>query len=80
MYSYLLRGEAVEDFVFYTYTHIQPMKLRGPPPLLVRAGTRFGVRPASDNRTMIFILADDPTRTISISHVEADLLARGLSL
>jgi hypothetical protein len=80
MYAFLLSKVFGEDrYEFFTYNGKQPVmvEFRGKP-IPIKKGTRFGVRPSSNKKSIRLIFPNDKTRVITIDLATANKLANNL--
>ena len=81
MYSFLVESRVLpeKDYQFFDYKGNKPgtIEYRGKP-VEIKKGTRFGVRPSTNGKSIRLIFPKEPTRVFTISLDVAKQLAKGL--
>lgn len=81
MYSFLLESRVLPaaDYEFFTYTGRNKVEVsfRGKP-IEISKGTRFGVRPSTNGKSIRLIFPDEATKVITIDLDTAKKLAKGV--
>ena len=81
MYSFLLESRVLpdKDYEFFTYHRAKKVdvSLRGKP-ITISKGTRFGVRPSTNGKSIRLIFPDEATKVITIDLETAKKLAKGI--
>lgn len=81
MYSFLLESRVLpaDDYEFFTYNGRNKVEVsfRGKP-IEISKGTRFGVRPSTNGKSIRLIFPDEATKVITIDLDTAKKLAKGV--
>ncbi len=81
MYSFLLESRVLpdKDYEFFTYNSAKKVDVsfRGKP-ITISKGTRFGVRPSTNGKSIRLIFPDEATKVITIDLETAKKLAKGI--
>lgn len=81
MYSFLLETRVLpeHDYEFFDYKGKRAVTVmfRGKP-ISIQPGTRFGVRPSTNGKSIRLIFPKDPTRVITIDLPTAKKLSKDL--
>lgn len=81
MYSFLVESRVLpeQDYQFFEYQGAKPVAIqfRGKP-LEITKGTRYGVRPSTNGKSIRLIFPKEPTRVFTIDLETAQKLAKGI--
>lgn len=81
MYSFLIESRVLpeKDYQFFEYQGAKPVviQFRGKP-VEIAKGTRYGVRPSTNGKSIRLIFPKEPTRVFTIDLETAQKLAKGI--
>ena len=80
MYSYLIKASSVpSNYSWFTYRGEKPANVdyRGCP-VQIKSGMRFGVCLSAKGNYMRLVLAEDPSKIMTVNEVTAELIADGV--